>query len=88
MSEWQVDLAASSLDEVWKWQAENRAWSKEIRQRISALVDSRLANMITQVDYFSTRKRFEEDAVECRRRTAILNQRIDQGLRSAGRRPN
>jgi hypothetical protein len=55
---------------------ENRAWSKELRGRSTALVNSRLANQITQADYLENRKRAQQDAVECQRRAAILDSHI------------
>ena len=77
MSHWRGDVAASSLEEARLWQAENRAWSKTIRQGMSALVDSRLAKVISQGDYMTDRKRFDEEAVECRRRAALIDKQLD-----------
>ena len=62
------------------WEAANRAWSKELRVRASALVNSRLAKDITQADYTSSRQQAHEDAAECRRRAAILNAQITQRM--------
>ena len=73
---WRDDFSTSSLEEVLKYQLENRAWSKELRGRSSALVNSRLANEITQDDYLTTRKLTREEAEECQRRAAILETHI------------
>jgi hypothetical protein len=73
MLPWRDDLSTSSLEEVLRYQTENRAWSKELRGRSSALVNSRLANEISQADYLSNRAIARQDAVECQRRAAILD---------------
>lgn len=75
---WRDDFSASSLDEVLRYQLENRAWSKELRFRSSALVNSRLANEISQADYLTNRKLAREDAEECQRRAAILETYISR----------
>jgi hypothetical protein len=54
---WRDDFSTSSLEEVLKYQIENRAWSKELRGRSTALVNSRLANEISQADYLVSRQR-------------------------------
>ena len=69
---WRDDFSTSSLEEVMQYQTENRAWSKELRDRTNALVNSRLANQITQADYLASRQLARQDAVECQRRAAIL----------------
>ncbi len=73
---WRDDFSASSLEEVLEYQTENRAWSKELRGRSNALVNSRLANEISQTDYLTSRKLGLQDAVECRRRAEILEMQI------------
>jgi hypothetical protein len=73
---WRDDFSTSSLEEVLKYQIENRAWSKELRDRSNALVNSRLANEISQADYQANRQVTRQDAVECRRRAAILDSHI------------
>ncbi|MCU1338730.1 MAG: hypothetical protein JWO19_4311 [Bryobacterales bacterium] len=59
-----------------QYQTENRAWSKQLRDRGNALVNSRLANEISQEDYLASRKIAREDALECQRRAAILDAQI------------
>ena len=78
MSQWREDFTTSTLDEVLGQQAENRAWSKELRRKASALVNSRLANDITLADYIAHRKTAQEEAAECRRRAEILDNQIHQ----------
>jgi hypothetical protein len=73
---WRDDFSTTSLEEVLEYQAENRAWSKELRQRSNALVNSRLANEISQADYLISRDLARLDAIECQRRAAILDAQI------------
>jgi hypothetical protein len=73
---WRDDFSTSSLEEILKYQIENRAWSKELRGRSNALVNSRLANEISQADYLTNRKLTREEAEECQRRAAILDSQI------------
>ena len=64
------------MEEVLGSQAENRAWSKELRRKTNSLVNSRLAKDISQADYLANRKLVHEDAAECRRRAVILDAQI------------
>ena len=73
---WRDDFSTLTLEEVLKYQIENRAWSKELRGRSNALVNSRLANEISQADYLTNRKITREEAEECQRRAAILDSQI------------
>ena len=66
------------LEEILKSQAENRAWSKELRRKNSELVNSRLANHITLADYAADRKLVHEETAECRRRASILDTQISR----------
>jgi hypothetical protein len=76
MSSWPEDFSTCSLKEVLGWQAENRAWNKELRLKTNTLVNSRLARNISQDDYLANRKLVHEDAAECRRRADILDAQI------------
>jgi hypothetical protein len=76
MSLWREDLSTCTLEEVLAWQAENRAWSKELRSKTNSLVNGRLAHAISQDDYLANRKAMQEDAAECRRRAIILETQI------------
>jgi len=73
---WCEDLATSSMEDVLQFQADNRAWSKDLRRETLCLVNSRLANEISLEDYLTTRKLTQENAVECQRRANILDARI------------
>jgi hypothetical protein len=78
MALWCEDFSTCTLQEVLGWQAENRAWNKELRHKNSSLVNSRLANEISQADYLANRKVAHEEAAECRRRANILDTQIIQ----------
>jgi hypothetical protein len=82
MSLWREDFSTCTLEEALEWQAENRAWSKELRRKANSLVNSRLANEISQTDYLESRRIAHEDAAECRRRASILDAHISR--RSVG----
>lgn len=73
---WSEDLSLCSLDEVYLCQAENRAWSKELRLKTASLVNRRLAKDISQDEYTANRKQAVEDAVECKRRAEVLANEI------------
>jgi hypothetical protein len=73
---WSEDLATFSLDEVFERLVENRVWSKELRRKNNSLVNSRLANEITQADYLAERRLGHAEAAECRRRAVILDAQI------------
>ena len=78
MSPWSEDFSESSLEEILRTQAENRAWGKELRQKTNVLVNNRLAKNISQDDYIADRKIAHEDAAEYRRRAAILDSQIER----------
>jgi len=73
---WRDDFSTLSLEEVLKYQLENRAWNKELRNLTTALVNRRLANEISQDDYLTNRKIALENSVECQRRAAVLDSQI------------
>ena len=76
MALWREDLSSDTLEDVLSSQAENRAWSKELRQKANSLINERLAKNISQADYLAHRKLGREEASECRRRAAILDEQI------------
>lgn len=76
MALWSEDFSESSLEDVLRSLAENRAWSKELRNRTSALVNRRLAKDISQADYLENRKLAYEEAAECRRRATLLDAQV------------
>lgn len=77
------DLATSSLEDVFQFQADNRAWSKDLRREKITLVNSRLANEISLADYLTTRKLAQEHAIECQRRASILDALIFRARRES-----
>jgi len=78
MQLWPDDFSTVTLEEILRYQLENRAWSKELRLRSSVLVNKRLANEITQDDYLTNRKLTRQEAEECQRRAAILDSQISR----------
>ena len=76
MQLWPDDFSAITLEEILRYQLENRAWSKELRGRSTVLVNKRLANEITQDDYLTNRKVTRQESEECQRRAAILDSQI------------
>jgi hypothetical protein len=69
---WTDDLSEYSRVEIMKSDTENRAWNKVLRGRAAVLVNSRLAKQISLEEYTITRQLGSENAVECKRRSAIL----------------
>jgi hypothetical protein len=82
---WSDDLSGRSLEEVLLSEAENRAWNKALRGRVTALVDSRLTKRISLEAYAERRQHGNEDAAECKRRGIILVDEI--GSRHGRSRP-
>ena len=76
-----ADLSTSSTEEVMTREAENRAWNKELRLKNSDLVNSRLAHKIGPDEYAVHRKIAVADALECRRRAAVLANEISRRTR-------
>jgi len=72
------ETGVGGLERLLGLQVENRAWSKDLRRRNQALVDSRLAKKISLEEYVATRTQNVEDANECRRRGAALVLEINQ----------
>ena len=66
----------TSLEDVLEKQAENRAWSKELRRKANVLVNSRLSNDISLADYLAGRKVGHEESAECRRRASLIDLEI------------
>jgi hypothetical protein len=78
MPTWSDTYSASSLEEVLQKQAENRAWSKELRRKANLLVNSRLSNDISLTDYLAGRKVGHEESAECRRRANLIDLEINR----------
>jgi hypothetical protein len=69
-------LSANSLEQVLQAETENRAWSKTLRQRATALMNSRLAKAISFEEYTLFRQQANKDAVECKQNGRILDDEI------------
>jgi hypothetical protein len=74
---WPENIEERSLDEMFRLQACNRAWSKQLRQESQALVNSRLAKIISLEEYVSSREQAAQQAIECRRRADVLSRLIE-----------
>jgi hypothetical protein len=72
MPTWLGDFANASMDEVVRYQAENRGWYKEIRLKNNELVNRKLAKHISPEEYAVHRKEIKEHEAECRRRGDLL----------------
>ncbi len=70
------NLSGSSLEEVLRAETENRAWSKTLLHRTTALLNSRLAKAISFEEYGVFRNQANEEAAECRRQGTILSHEI------------
>jgi len=75
---WPENMSASSLDELFAMQAENRAWNKELRTQATALVNTRLAKTISLEDYAISRQNATREAAECKRRAMALLGEIER----------
>ena len=80
---WPENIDERSLDEMFRLQACNRAWSKQLRQESQVLVNSRLAKVISMEEYASSRELAAQQSAECRRRAEMLSRLIE----SRGARP-
>lgn len=76
MPTWSDDITRCGLEEILRFQTENRVWSKELRRRTNELVNRRLAKNMSQDDYLAGRKQVHEDTAECRNRASILDSQI------------
>jgi hypothetical protein len=76
MQPWSEDLSGCGLEEILRFQTENREWSKELRRRTNVLVNTRLAKNMSQDDYLAGRKLVHEAAAECRSRATILDAQL------------
>ena len=72
MQLWSDDFSGRSLEEIFKLELDNRAWSKILRSQTSTLVNSRLANEIDRDGYMSNRRSSKESSIECKRRAELL----------------
>ena len=65
-------LSTLSNTEVVLLQDENRQWNKDLRHRMSSLVDSRMAQQISYEEYTATRKATKDEAAECEQQLTVL----------------
>jgi hypothetical protein len=72
MPPWSDDFSKYTLQDVLQCFQENKAWYKELRTRLNALVNSRLAKVIGPEEYALNRKLANEETAECKRRGAKL----------------
>jgi hypothetical protein len=79
---WPDDLSGLSNQAVLNFMDENRAWNKRLRAGTTALVNTRLAKMITKEEYASRRILTNQDAAECYRRASLLVR--DMAIRERG----
>jgi hypothetical protein len=76
MGPWTEDFSGLGLEDILRFQAANREWSKRLRDQTSKLVNQRLAKNVSQDEYLAGRKILHEDAVECRSRANILEAQV------------
>jgi hypothetical protein len=74
---WPENIDERSLDEMFRLQACNRAWSKQLRQESQVLVNSRLAKAISMEEYTTSRELAALQSAECRRRAESLARQIE-----------
>jgi len=76
MRPWAEDFSRFSLEDLLRFRAANRAWSRELRAETNTLVNHRLAKEVSQDDYLARRKQLHEDAAECRSRADVLEVQV------------
>lgn len=74
---WPEKIEERNLDEMFRLQADNRAWSKQLRLEAQVLVNTRLAKTISMEEYASSRLLAAESSAECRRRAQALSREIE-----------
>jgi len=77
MPYWPENIEEGSLDEMFRLQACNRAWSKQLRQESQVLVNKRLAKDISMEEYSASRELAAQQSAECRRRADWLSRQIE-----------
>ena len=78
MQQWGEDFSTCTWEEVLARVAENRAWSKELRLKTSALVNTRLAKTISQADYVASRKRAPKMQLNAGGSAVVLESHINR----------
>lgn len=72
MPTWSEELSNCNIEYFSKAEEDNRAWGKEIRRSLKALMDSRLAKYIAHDEYVAERLAIRENVAEYERRRAML----------------
>jgi hypothetical protein len=72
MPVWSEDLSQFTVEEVVQSHDENRAWYKDLRSKVNALMDTKLAKQISPEEYSTALKPLKDDLAECERRGRIL----------------
>jgi hypothetical protein len=72
------ELSTRTLEELTVWEERIHASSKEIRHRLKAVVNLRLANEISQEEYASARQLAQAEAAECSRMHRELANELDR----------
>lgn len=73
MPVWSEDLSQFTVEEVIRSRDENRAWYKELRLKVNALIATKLAKQISPEAYADDHKILKEDLAECERRARIIS---------------
>jgi len=76
MDVWSEEYTETNLDQILLSQSENRAWHKTLRTQAAALVDSRLAKLISHGAYLESRIAAAKETTECTRRAGILSREL------------
>jgi len=90
---WTENVSTYTTEEVIQAQKDNREWHKQLRVKMNALVNSKLAKQIGSEEYVVGRELASVEVAECRRRLQMLTDEIatrnrfrlsksKQGLRS------
>jgi len=83
MTDMPSDFAKFSSDEIIQFQKENYAGSKELRHEMCALLDNRLARMITKEEFDFQRSLINDNVLVLKqRRTALDGERLTRMRRN------
>jgi hypothetical protein len=73
---WCEEISTVALEELVTTQNENQMWCRELRLRINALMDSKLAKRIGSEEYATSRQLVNKEMLECQRRGRMLREEI------------
>ncbi len=77
--------SAVTLNDVIRWQTENRASSKQLRLDKKLAVDRRLAKQITFAEYQALNSTSKEQLAECKKRSQIILSELTRMAEIPGR---